>query len=173
MKSTFMNDICRALVIWTIVMFSFCVVEILVGCRMLVESHDFGHSYWQLSMSLSLFVKNCEVYIAGGWCFCRWQLLFPCIWTTSDLLHSISDLCGFCVPANIRTTLRRNTETKRSWSTVMAAQTSTGKNTKRKTRTKRRGEKRRFVLLWKTQAFSVNIILMFSHHNISICILWI
>lgn len=112
-------------------------------------------------------LRNGQVYSAGVWYFCLWHPLTLYIWTTSDLLHLISDPCGLWDPASIRSTLRRNTETKRSWGTVTAAQTSTGKNTKRKTRTKRRGEKRRFVnrlsvcVAWKATLVRGVI----SHHN--------
>lgn len=133
MKSTFMNGICRAFVIWTLVgqwlCFHFCLVQSQLWPFLLALVHD-----------------TVIVFICWWLVLCRWHLLCLRIWTTSDLLHLISDLCGFCVPANIRTTLRRNTGTKRSWSTATAAQTSTGINTKRKTRTKRRGEKRRCLV---------------------------
>lgn len=126
----------------TVVMFSFRAVGILVGCRMFVES-----DFWAflIGRQRHCLLRNGQVYSAGVWYFCLWHPLTLYIWTASDLLHLISDPCGFWDPASIRSTLRRNTETKRSWGTVTAAQTSTGKNTKRKTRTKRRGEKRRFV----------------------------
>lgn len=143
MKSAFMNDICRAFVIWGIVeqrAFSFCVFKKLAGCQE-------NPSFWAFSavfcMTVLSFVDKAYVYMSGGGWFCQGRLLCRCIWTTSDLLHLISDMCGFCVPVNTRTTLRRNTETKRSWSTVTAARKSTGRNIKRGT--KRRGERKRFV----------------------------
>lgn len=63
-----LQSICNLNPCGIVVMFSFCLVGIFVGCRML-QSHNFGHSHWQLSTTLSLLVNKYEVFIACGWCF--------------------------------------------------------------------------------------------------------
>lgn len=126
--NSFVNVICRTLVIWALVeQFSSCVFQIVVGGRKWGVSQrivSFSSFKWQH------YVGDKKFFLHIWWSVLLCLCVF--IWTTADL-------CCFCVPVNTRTTLRRNTETKRSWSMGTAAQKST------ETNTKKRGEKRRFV----------------------------
>lgn len=69
-KSTFLNDICRALVIWAVVeqsaCFPFCVFEILLGCRALGESQLLGRS-WQFCMTVFIFLVV-GAFVKGIFC---------------------------------------------------------------------------------------------------------
>lgn len=139
-----LESICNLNHYRTFAMVYFFLAEKLVGCSELVESRL--RSFLLATVHNSVIV--CQKWLCWYYCWlalCSWNCLCLRIWIIPDLLHLISDLCGFCVPANIRSTLRRNTKTKISWSTATAVQKSTGKNTKREKRTKRRRKKRRFV----------------------------
>lgn len=168
-KSTFMNDMCRALVIWTLwnsrhVFFpcgwNTCGLQDVRNGSCPCHCHCLSNTVTFVLLVVGAFADGIFCVCASG----------PRLTSRTWPLTSVASVFS----ANTRTTLRRNTETKRSWSTVTAAQTSTGKNTKRKTRTKRRGERRRFVtrwsvcLLWKAVQVLVAYRLPRMPHNCSV-----